>query len=78
MHAMCVAALSGDADRAAEIDATLAGLHKELFAESNPIPVKWALAEMQHIEAGIRLPLTWFSTEYHDQLRAAMQQAGII
>jgi len=78
MHAMCAAALAGDADKAAEIDVTLAGLHKELFAESNPIPVKWALAEMQHIEAGIRLPLTWFSTGYHAQLRAAMQQAGII
>jgi 4-hydroxy-tetrahydrodipicolinate synthase len=78
MHAMCAAALAGDAAKAAEIDANLAGLHRELFAESNPIPVKWALAEMQRIEAGIRLPLTWFSAEYHDQLRAAMQQAGIL
>ena len=78
MHAMCAAALAGDADKAAEIDATLAGLHRELFAESNPIPVKWALAEMQRIAAGIRLPLTWFSAEYHERLRAAMRQAGII
>ena len=78
MHAMCAAALAGDAAKAAEIDATLEGLHRELFAESNPIPVKWALAEMQRIEAGIRLPLTWFSAEYHDQLRAAMRRAGIL
>lgn len=78
MHAMCAAALAGDAAKAAEIDATLAGLHQELFAESNPIPVKWALAEMQRIETGIRLPLTRFSAEFHAQLRAAMQRAGII
>ena len=78
MHAMCAAALAGDAAKAAEIDATLAGLHQELFAESNPIPVKWALAEMQRIEVGIRLPLTWFSADYHAQLRSAMQQAGIL
>jgi len=78
MHAMCAAALAGDADKAAEIDATLAGLHRELFAESNPIPVKWAVAEMGRIENGIRLPLTWFSARYHDQLRAAMRQARIL
>lgn len=78
MHAMCAAALAGDAARAAEIDADLAGLHKDLFLESNPIPVKWALAEMGKIESGIRLPLTWFAESLHDQLRAAMRRAGVI
>ena len=78
MHAMCAAALAGDSAAAAEIDARLAGLHAKLFLEANPIPVKWALAEMGRIERGIRLPLTWFSETFHDQLRAAMQQAGIL
>jgi 4-hydroxy-tetrahydrodipicolinate synthase len=78
MHAMCAAALAGDSARAAEIDAKLAGLHARLFLESNPIPVKWAVAEMGLIERGIRLPLTWFSENFHDQLRAAMRQAGTL
>ena len=78
MHAMCAAALAGDGAGAAQIDATLAGLHNKLFLEANPIPVKWALAEMGLIEAGIRLPLTWFSEGFHEPLRAAMQQAGVL
>jgi len=78
MHAMCAAALAGDAARAAEIDATLAGLHERLFLEANPIPVKWALAEMGRIRPGIRLPLTWFSDELHARLREAMRQAGLV
>ena len=78
MSAMCAAALAGDAARAAEIDAALAGLHSELFLEANPIPVKWALAEMGRIENGIRLPLTWLSQPFHAPLRAAMQQAGVL
>jgi 4-hydroxy-tetrahydrodipicolinate synthase len=78
MHAMCSAALAGDGARAAQIDATLAGLHNKLFLEANPIPVKWALAEMGFIEAGIRLPLTWFSESFHEPLRAAMQKAGVL
>ncbi len=78
MHAMCAAALVGDAARAAEIDATLAGLHSNLFLEANPIPVKWALAEMGLMSSGIRLPLTWFSEKYQGQLRLAMQQAGVL
>ncbi len=78
MHAMCAAALAGEFDKAAEIDATLAGLHSKLFLEANPIPVKWALAEMGRIEQGIRLPLTWLAEPFHQPLRAAMQQAGIL
>jgi 4-hydroxy-tetrahydrodipicolinate synthase len=78
MHAMCAAALAGDAAGAGEIDARLAGLHKDLFLESNPIPVKWAVAEMGLIERGIRLPLTWFSASLHDRLREAMRRAGVV
>ncbi len=78
MHAMCAAALAGDRETAASLDADLAGLHDKLFLESNPIPVKWALAEMGMIERGIRLPLTWFSSSMHDPLRTAMQRAGIL
>jgi 4-hydroxy-tetrahydrodipicolinate synthase len=78
MHRMCAAALSGDAAGAAAIDADLAGLHRDLFLEANPIPVKWALAEMGRIPKGIRLPLTWFSETYHAALRASMQQAGLL
>ena len=78
MRAMCEAALAGDREKAAEIDAGLAGLHSKLFLEANPIPVKWALAEMGLIEEGIRLPLTWFSDSLHQPLREAMRQAGVI
>ena len=53
------------------------GLHKGLFVESNPIPVKWALAEMGMIGKGIRLPLTEFSSQFHDQIREALRSAGI-
>ena len=78
MHAMCVAALAGDRARAAEIDSALADLHRDLFLEANPIPVKWALAEMGLIPPGIRLPLTPLSERYHSIVREAMQQAGAI
>jgi 4-hydroxy-tetrahydrodipicolinate synthase len=77
MHRMCEAALSGDATKAAEIDGALAGLHKALFVESNPIPVKWALAAMGMIPQGIRLPLTWLSRDAEAPVRDAMKQAGL-
>ncbi|MDX1593105.1 MAG: 4-hydroxy-tetrahydrodipicolinate synthase [Gammaproteobacteria bacterium] len=77
MHDMCVAALAGDADEAARIDASLAALHRDLFVEANPIPVKWALAEMGLIPLGIRLPLTPLGENYHPTVRAALTEAGI-
>jgi 4-hydroxy-tetrahydrodipicolinate synthase len=76
MHEMCVAALSGDLPRARAINYQLLGLHQKLFVEANPIPVKWALAEMGHIESGIRLPLVPMSDTYHDTLRVALKEAG--
>ena len=77
MHAMCRAALEGDADLAAELDVGLAGLHKALFVESSPIPVKWALAHMGMIGEGIRLPLTWLSEGARPVVEQALVQAGI-
>jgi 4-hydroxy-tetrahydrodipicolinate synthase len=78
MHEMCAAALAGDRDTAAAINARLEILHRTLFIESNPIPVKWALHEMGLIPAGIRLPLTPLANEYHDTVRQALRQAGVI
>ena len=78
MHAMCKAALEGDRATATEINNRLMGLHQSLFLESNPIPVKWALAEMGMMTDGIRLPLTVLSAPYHETLRQAMRQAGVL
>lgn len=78
MHEMCVAGLKNERAKAIEINNRLLGLHSQLFLESNPIPVKWALQQMGHIECGIRLPLTPFQTQFHAPLRAAMRQAGIL
>ena len=77
MHEMIAAALAGDVVRAREINWRLLGLHRNLFLEANPIPVKWACARMGLIEAGQRLPLTSFSPEFHDKLLVAMREAGI-
>ncbi len=78
MHELCAAALAGRRQDATAIDARLAGLHRELFIESNPIPVKWALCEMGLIPPGIRLPLTWLSPECQEAVRCAMNQAGVV
>ena len=78
MHEMCAAAMGGDYDKAAELNDRLMPLHQNLFLESNPIPVKWALHEMGLIPAGIRLPLTPLSDTYHDTLRQAMKSAGVL
>lgn len=71
-------ALAGETGAAREVDATLAALNQALFLESNPIPVKWALAEMGRIEGGLRLPLTELAQPFHEPLREAMAQAGIL
>lgn len=77
MREMVAAARTGDRARAEAIDAKLAGLHKDLFIESNPIPVKWAVHEMGFVKTGIRLPLTWLSDACHEAVRAAMRQAEV-
>lgn len=78
MAMMCAAALAGDDTKAAELDQQMAPLHENLFLESNPIPVKWALHEMGKISEGIRLPLTVLDKSQQPILKQAMQQAGII
>lgn len=77
MSDLCKAAFAGDLKRAREINNKLLLLHQRLFVEANPIPVKWAVAQMGLIEGGIRLPLTPLSAAYHDSLREAMREAGI-
>jgi 4-hydroxy-tetrahydrodipicolinate synthase len=77
MAELCRAALAGDAQTARAIHLRLLGLHRHLFAESNPIPAKWVLQQMGKIEGGIRLPLTPLAAPFHDAVRAAMREAGL-
>ena len=77
MHEMCAAALRQDIPGARELNNRLLGLHRHLFVEANPIPVKWALAQTKQIGNAIRLPLTPLSETYFDRVLAAMSQAGI-
>jgi 4-hydroxy-tetrahydrodipicolinate synthase len=78
MHDMCAAALAGDRAGAEAINRRLLALHKDLFVESNPIPVKWALHAMGRIPPGIRLPMTVLSQRHHDTVRQALHLAQIL
>ncbi len=78
MSEMVAAALAGDAAKARELDAPLTNLHRDLFVEANPIPVKWALAQMGLIGSGLRLPLTALSEAHHATVRAAARAAGAL
>ncbi len=78
VHELSVAARSGNAAKAIEINNRLLGLNKNLFLETNPIPVKWALNRMGRIAEGIRLPLTPFTTPHHETLAASLREAGCI
>ena len=77
VHQMCAAALAGDVKTAREINFKLLPLHQKLFVEANPIPVKWAVAQMGLIGAGIRLPLTPMSAQLNEVVAEAMRHAGI-
>ncbi len=77
MSEVCAAALRGDLPAARGIDATLQPLHRELFVEANPIPVKWALARMGLIGGALRLPLVEMSPVHEEALLRAMRSAGI-
>ncbi len=77
MADMCRAALQGDPIAARAANDRLQALHRDLFVEGNPIPVKWVLEQMGKIGPGIRLPLTPLSSNYHNRLREAMRAAGI-
>lgn len=78
MHNMCHAALSGDFDTATSINNTLMALHNDLFLESNPIPVKWAMHELGLAGLGTRLPLTVLSKAHWPAVRAAMKAAKVL
>lgn len=78
MAEICELALANKFDQAHDLNANLQGLHKHLFCEANPIPVKWALYEMGLIQQGIRLPLTRLSEEKRPQLKQVLKQAGLL
>jgi len=78
MHEMCKAALTGNVKLAREINNKLLGLHRDLFCEANPIPVKWAVRELGLISGGIRLPLTPLAEDFHGRVRDAMRQAAVL
>jgi len=78
MHELCMAAIAGDVKRAMEIQLRLLPLHKALFVESNPIPVKWAAARMGLCKDALRLPLTILTEDNRPTLERAMRATGLI
>ena len=78
MSQLCEAAMARDIEKALVLQNQLLPLHKHLFCQANPIPVKWALAEMGKMPHGIRLPLTKLEPAFHETVRQAMRQSGIV
>ncbi len=78
MHELCVAAMEGRIADAIAINNRLIPLHNKLFVEPNPVPVKWALAEMGHMQGGIRLPLVAMSSSCYDTVRNALRESGVL
>jgi len=78
MHDLCIAAVNGDAKRAVEIHMQLLPLHKQLFCEPNPIPVKWALARMGRIGGALRLPLTPLGDAAQKAVEQALRDSGVL
>ena len=78
MHELCVAAMAGDVARAKEIQFKLLPVHKAMFVEANPIPVKWALTAMGKMKPGIRLPLTTLVASAQEQVKQALIGAGLM
>ncbi len=78
MHELCAAALQGNVAVARELNGRLSQLNKVLFVESNPIPVKWAVAEMGLSKLGYRLPLTPLSEQFHAVVRNSLKDVGLI
>lgn len=78
MHELCVAAMAGETAKAVAINNKVIPLHAKLFVEPNPVPVKWAMAEMGLMPAGLRLPLAPLSADFHDTVRAALREAGVL
>ncbi len=78
MHEMCKAAMAGEIAKAIELNNKVLGLHHKLFIEPNPVPVKWALAEMGLMPAGLRLPLVTLSADCQPAVRKALLDAGLL
>jgi 4-hydroxy-tetrahydrodipicolinate synthase len=78
MHELCVAAMAGKAAEAVAINNRMLPLHNKLFVEPNPVPIKWAMAELGLIGTGMRLPLAPLGAEFHDVVRTAMRQSGVL
>jgi 4-hydroxy-tetrahydrodipicolinate synthase len=78
MHELCVAAMAGRIAEAIAINDRLIPLHNRLFVEPNPVPVKWALAQMGLIQSGIRLPLVALGNAHHDVVRSALRESGLM
>jgi len=78
MHELCVAAIAGDSSKAKEIQYKLLAVHKSMFIEANPIPVKWALHAMGLMANGIRLPLTTLTSGAQEQVLLALKESGLI
>ena len=78
MREMCAAALNGEVAKAREINFRLLELHRNLFVEANPIPVKWAVARMGKIKNTLRLPLTPLSQGAQGVVEQAMRKAGVL
>ncbi|MEJ2043865.1 MAG: 4-hydroxy-tetrahydrodipicolinate synthase [Reinekea sp.] len=78
MASMCKAAMEGDEELARRLNDSLMPLHTQLFVDSNPVPVKWALNLMGLIPNGIRLPLVWLAEEHHEAVTKAMMESGVL
>jgi 4-hydroxy-tetrahydrodipicolinate synthase len=78
MHELCVASMKGDIATARAINDKVFNLHTNLFIEPNPVPVKWALAEMGMVSHSLRLPLVNLSAQYHDVVKSALREAGVL
>lgn len=78
MHELCVAAMSGKLAEAIAINNKLIPLHNRLFIEPNPVPVKWAMAQMGRISSGIRLPLVTLGSAHHEAVRSALRESGVL
>ena len=78
MHELCVAAMAGDVKRAMEIQFKLLPLHKNLFVEANPIPLKWAMARMKLCGGTMRLPMTPLTQTYEAVVESTLRATGLI
>ena len=78
MHQLCVAAIAGDAQRAMEIQRLLMPVHKNLFVQANPIPLKWAMQRMGLCGGAMRLPMTPLEPEFAPVVEDALRRSGLI